>query len=132
LTNKPTNEDLLQVREEVKNFIEQKAVQLGTYYLEMFKKLNPKQRDFVLKMATIKAFNYDDLTLEEKLYVGDMLQQASTLNIEITNEVTEFWNKFTDIAKQVALTFADIGIKIAVKLLTAYIPIPTFSLDSIK
>ena len=117
-----------QVKSELKqiarDFIEQKAVQLGSDYISMLKSLSPKQKDFVMKMSIIKSIDKSELTLEETLELGDMLNEAARLNLEITDEMSSFWSKFGDITSEVVGKFAEVGIRVAAKTLMSYIPIP--------
>lgn len=113
-----------EIKDIARDFIEEKAVELGTEYLSMLKSLNPKQKDFVMKLSVIQAVDKSELTLEESMELGDMINEAAALNLEITEELSSFWSKFGDIAKEVAGKFADVGIRVAAKTLKSYIPIP--------
>ena len=122
-SNQSTKITLEAVKKEVtgvaKKIIEEEAVGLARKYSSMLKRLNPKQKEFVLKMAELKAIDKSRLTLEESLVVGDLINEAAKLNLKITEELNTFWNKFGAVAAKMGNKFAEIGIRTIVKTLTA-------------
>lgn len=106
-----------------KEFIEQKAVELGSEYISMLRTLNPLQKEFVLKMAVIKSIDKSELTLEETLELGDLINEAAKLNLQITEELSSFWNKFGSITLEITERVANIGVRVAARTLMSYIPI---------
>jgi len=108
-----------ELTEVAKKVIEEEAVNLGMNYVSMLRRLNPKQKEFVLKMAEIKALKVSELTFEETLIVGDLVNEAAKLNLEITKELNEFWNKFGAVVSKIGTQFAKIGIRTITRTLTA-------------
>ena len=112
-----------EVKDIAKDFIEKKAIELGTEYISMLRSLNPKQKEFALKMAVLKAVDKSELTLEETLELGDLINEAARLNLEITSELSSFWNKFGSVTAEILEKVANIGVRVAARTLMSYIPI---------
>lgn len=90
----------------------------------MLGKLSLKQKEYVLKIGAIKAAELSELSMSELNDLGEHLNTCSKLGIEITEELSSFWAKIGAIAKEASLKFAEIGIKVAARILLSYIPIP--------
>lgn len=104
-------------------FLENKGLELYDEYRTMLESLSPKQKELVKKMAVIKSVNISELTLEESIELGDMVNEAANLNLEINKEVSKFWSKVGSIAKDAAVTFGEYGVKTAARALVGFIPI---------
>ena len=105
------------------DLIANKATGLLTKYAGMLDKLDPIQKEYAYYLGVLKASETSELTMEEVLVLGDMIVKCSELGIEITAELTSFWNELGSIAKEIGLTAANFGIKIAAKAIVGYLPI---------
>lgn len=111
------------VKEEARVILEEKAADLAVSFGAMLENLSPKQKEYVKKIAILKAAETSELTFEEVLALGDVLNEAQKLQIEITEELGTFWNKVGAIAKEVAVKTGQVGFKLAARTLVGYLPI---------
>jgi len=111
------------VKEEARVLLEEKAADLALSFGSMLENLSPKQKEYVKKIAVLKASETSELTFDEVLALGDVLNEAQALQIEITEELASFWNKVGAIAKEVAIKTGQFGFKMAARTLVGYLPI---------
>lgn len=111
------------IKDETASFLENKAVGLIASYGNMLEKMSPKQKEYVKKVAVLKAAETSELTFDEILELGEVLNECQKLQIEISAELSSFWSKIGDISKEVSLNFAQVGMKVAAKALVGYLPI---------
>jgi len=111
------------LKSEAEDFVKEKALGLASDFGAMFAKLSPKQKEYVKKVAILKAIPEDDLSMEEILVLGDVVNDCLELQIEITEELSSFWNKVGALAKETAGKFAEVGIKLAAKSVVGFLPI---------
>ena len=105
------------------DFIVNKATGLINKYSNMMTTLDPVQKEYVYYLGILKASETTELTMEEILVLGDIVVKCSELGIKITEELTSFWNEFGSIAKEIGLTAANFGVRIAAKALVGYLPV---------
>ena len=111
------------VKDEAKTLLEEKAAGLALSFGSMLGKLTPVQREYVKKIAILKAAQTTELTFDEILELGEILNQAQKLQITITSELSGFWSKVSDIAKEVAIKTGQVGFKLAARSLVGFLPI---------
>ena len=111
------------VKDEAKTILEEKAAGLALSFGSMLGKLTPVQREYVKKIAILKAAQTTELTFDEILELGEILNQAQKLQITITSELSGFWSKVNDIAKEVAIKTGQVGFKLAARSLVGFLPI---------
>lgn len=111
------------VKDEARDLLENKAADLALSFGNMLENLSPKQREYVKKIAILKAAETSELTMKEVLELGDLLTEAQELQIEITEELSNFWTKVGAIAKEVAIKTGQVGFKLAARSLVGFLPI---------
>lgn len=111
------------VKEEAISFVEDKAVGLIAEYGNMLGSLSPKQKEYVKKVAILKASETSELTFDEVLELGDIIIECQKLQIEISEELSTFWNKVGFMAKEIAIKTGQVGFKLAAKSLVGFLPI---------
>lgn len=111
------------VKEEARVILEEKAAGLIVSFGKMLENLGPKQKEYVKKIAILKAAETSELTFDEIIALGEVLNECQSLQVEITEELSSFWSKVGDIAKEVALKTGEFGFKLAAKTLVGYLPI---------
>lgn len=111
------------VKDEAKSILEEKAAVLALQFGSMLEKLSPVQREYVKKIAILKAADTTELTFDEVMELGEVLNQAQKLQITITSELSDFWSKVGAIAKEVAIKTGEIGFKLAARSLVGFLPI---------
>ena len=111
------------VKDEAKIILEQKAADLALQFGGMLEKLSPVQREYVKKIAILKSADKSELTFDEVLELGEVLNEAQKLQITITDELSDFWSKVGAIAKEVAIKTGELGFKLAARSLVGFLPI---------
>ena len=109
---------------EAKDFIENEAALVAIEYGSMLSKLSPLQQEYVNKIAIIKAAETSELTFDEILALGDILNECQRMQIEITSELSSFWTKIGDLTKEAGAKAGKFGFKLAAKAIVGYLPIP--------
>ena len=112
------------LKEEARALLEEKAVGLIADFGDMINTLSTKQQEYVKKIAILKAAETTELTFDEVLELGEVLNECQKLQIEITEELSSFWNKVGFIAKEVATKAGQVGVKLAARAVVGYLPIP--------
>ena len=107
----------------VTEFLQNKALGLFQQYKTTFKNLNKEQKEFVYNMSILKAADISELDFDEVIQLGEVINRCSELNIVITKELSEFWDKVGSIAKDAAIKSTEIRIKMAAKALVGFLPI---------
>lgn len=90
-------------------FLTEQAASLVGKYGAMLRSLSPKQKDYVIRIAYLKSVNPSELNLDEILELGEAINKAASLGVEINNELNQFWNEVFSIVKQAGEKFVDIG-----------------------
>ncbi len=78
----------------------------------MIKSLSPKQKEYVMNIAILKTQKFEDMTAEEIIEIGEISVKISKLGLEISDELSSFWNKFSEVVKKIAKKFQEIGTKV--------------------
>ena len=81
-------------------------------YKEMINSLSPKQKEYVMNIAILKTQNFDAMTAEEIIELGELSVKTSELGLEVSEELSTFWNKFADVVSALAEKFQEIGTKV--------------------
>jgi hypothetical protein len=111
------------IKEVGADYLAEKAGDLTSKYLDMLGGLSEVQRDYAYHIAILKAAESSELTMEEILELGDVINKCSELGITISEELSSFWNEFGYVAKEVGKRAANYGFKIGAKALAGYLPI---------
>ena len=78
----------------------------------MLIKLDPKQKEYVLKMAYLKTLDMSEMSAEEIMSVGDVSVEASELGLEISGDIDAFWSKFGSVVSEIGSKFQDVATKV--------------------
>lgn len=89
-----------------------KGLSLITQYTDMLNDLTPQQKDYVVRLAALKAAPIEEMTAEELLVLGEENIQLSELGIKITETLDSFWSQFKEAVVELASQFKDIGTKV--------------------
>lgn len=92
--------------------VTQKGLSLLDGYKDMLNKLDPIQKEYVLKLAVLKATPMEELTTEELLELGEESIRVSELGIEISETLTSFWSQFKEFCVELFDQFKDIGARV--------------------
>ena len=111
------------LKSEAESFLKEKAAGVALQFGDMLASLSPKQQEYVKKVAILKAANEDELSFDEVLALGEILNECLALQIEITEDLSNFWTKVGDLAKETAGKFAEVGLKLAAKSIIGFLPI---------
>ena len=103
------------------DFLANKASGLISKYGSMIDNLNPKQKEYVIRMAYLKSVDTSVLTLKELLELGDAINQAAALGVEINDELNSFWSEVFSCVEEAAGKFADVGVKVLSKSLIGFL-----------
>lgn len=89
-----------------------KGLSLITKYTEMLNNLTPQQKEYVVRLAALKAAPIEEMTAEELLELGEENIMLSDLGIEISETLDSFWSQFKEAVVELAKQFKDIGTKV--------------------
>jgi len=102
-------------------FLASKAAGLVSKYGSMLDSLDPKQKEYALRMAELKSVNPSQLNLEETIELGEAINEAAKLRVEINHELNSFWSEVFDVVGEAAEKFANVGIRILSRTLIGFI-----------
>jgi len=88
-------------------------------YSQMLEDLGPLEKEYVLKLAILKATPMEELTTEELIELGEESIRVSELGIEISETLTSFWSQFKAVCLELFEQFKDIGAKVLASSLVA-------------
>jgi hypothetical protein len=108
-------------KELASTFINENAATLAVEYADMVSSLGPKEKELAGKIAIVKSTETDEMSLDEVMEYNDLLNECAKLNMEISEELSDFWGKIADLAKEASTKFVDITVKVASKALIAAI-----------
>lgn len=94
------------------DFIANKAAGLVSKYGDMLDSLDPIQKEYALRMAYLKSIKPKDLNLEETIELGEAINEAARLRVEINEELNNFWSEVFDVISEGAEKFAEVGVRI--------------------
>lgn len=118
------DEDLIKGAKEIAgDFVANKAGELVAEYGDMLHGMSQDQKEYLYRMAILKSTPTSELTLKETIELGDELNKAAKLNLKITQEISNFWNKFFSVLMDIVQKFAEISVKVLAKILVGYLPI---------
>jgi hypothetical protein len=103
------------------DFLMTKAPGLIAEFKGMIDKLGPKEKELITKLAILKSIDPSELTFEEVIEQGELLNEVTTLNAEIAEDLGKFWGRVSEIVKETTQKFVDIGSKIASKTILGLI-----------
>lgn len=111
------------IKEVGADYVAGKATELTTKYIDMLSSLSDVQKDYAYHIAILKTAETSQLSMEEIIELGEVINKCSELGITISEELTSFWNEFGYVAKEITSRAASYGIKLGAKALVGYLPI---------
>lgn len=94
------------------DFLANKASGLISKYGNMLDSLDPKQKEYAIRMAYLKSVDPTQLSLEETIELGNAINEAARLRVEINEELNSFWSEVFDVVSEAAEKFAEVGVKV--------------------
>jgi hypothetical protein len=92
--------------------VTEKGLSLALEYTAMLNKLDPKQKEYVVRLAALKAAPIEEMSAEELLELGEENIKLSELGIEVSETLDSFWSQFKEVVVEIAGQFKDIGAKL--------------------
>lgn len=104
-------------------YLVDKASFITEKYASMINNLSPIQKEYIYHISILKSAETTELTFDEVLELGDVIVKCSELGLEISEEISGFWNEVISISKEISEQVVDIGVRVAAKTFVGFLPI---------